>query len=205
MPQSSIAVLSGPNLALELAQSKPAATVIASKTDAAGLFQSWLSNGYFRVYKTHDSRGVECGGFLKNVMAIAAGAIEGSQLGENAKAALITRGLQEMIRFGTLFGADEKTFFGLSGLGDLLATCHSDKSRNWRVGFQLAQSKSLDAILSDLGAVAEGVHTASVLNQYLKQEGLSFPIMEEVYAMLFEGKTLVSSLQTLMSRKLKSE
>ena len=135
-----IGVLSGPNLALEIAQKKPAASVIASTDDSLNaLVQQLLSNHYFRVYTSRDIRGVQCGGIFKNVFAIAAGCIDGLQLGDNAKSALITRGLVELQRLFSFFEADSSTLLGLSGLGDLIATCSSKQSRNWQLGFVCKQ------------------------------------------------------------------
>ncbi|RAP39187.1 glycerol-3-phosphate dehydrogenase [Candidatus Marinamargulisbacteria bacterium SCGC AAA071-K20] len=201
-----LAIMSGPNLASEIAMKKPAASVIASEDDSiASMFQDILSNDYFRIYRSNDVTGVECGGILKNIIAIASGCIDGLGFGENTKAALVTRGIQEMIRFGMAFGASEKTFYGLSGFGDLLATCNSDKSRNWRVGYQFSQGKSLEYILTSLGAVAEGVYTTKVAYPISKSMSLELPITSEVYKVLFEGKDPKKSIKDLMNRDLKPE
>jgi glycerol-3-phosphate dehydrogenase (NAD(P)+) len=203
---SKLAILSGPNLASEISQKKPAASVVASENEeVAAYFQKILSNDYFRLYQSSDVTGVECGGILKNVIAIASGCIDGLGFGENTKAALVTRGIQEMIRFGTAFGAQEKTFYGLSGFGDLLATCNSNKSRNWQVGYQFSQGKTLDDILNTLGAVAEGVYTTKVVHPISKSMDINMPITSEVFQVLFEGKDPKTSIKDLMSRDLKTE
>lgn len=163
-PQHPIVVLSGPNLADEIAQGLPAATVVASHDQAAAqTIQLLLNSERFRVYTNADPLGTELGGTLKNVMAIAVGVCDGLKLGSNAKMALLTRALPEMIQVGTALGAMPETFWGLSGLGDLMATCNSVLSRNYRVGLGLAQGKSLDTVLTEIAATAEGVNTARVL------------------------------------------
>ncbi|NEO96375.1 MAG: NAD(P)H-dependent glycerol-3-phosphate dehydrogenase, partial [Moorea sp. SIO3G5] len=156
-PNNPVVVLSGPNLSKEIKQGLPAATVVAS-TDvkATQILQQAFSSPNFRVYTNRDPLGVELGGTLKNVMAIASGTCDGLQLGTNAKAALLTRGLTEMIRIGEDWGAKVETFYGLSGLGDLLATCSSSLSRNYQVGYQLAQGQKLADILANLEGTAEG-------------------------------------------------
>ena len=159
-PHNPIAVLSGPNLSQEITQGLPAATVVASTdAQAATTVQQIFASETLRVYTNPDRLGTELGGTLKNVIAIAVGVCDGLQLGTNARSALMTRALPEMIRIGTYLGGQTETFFGLSGLGDLLATATSPLSRNYQVGFQLAQGKALDQILADLHSTAEGVNT----------------------------------------------
>lgn len=206
LPDSPVVVLSGPNLAKEIQQGLPAATVVASDfPEAAQRVQLALSSERFRVYTRTDPLGVELGGTLKNVIAIAVGACDGLCLGTNAKAALITRGLQEIIRVGTHLGAQAETFSGLSGLGDLLATCNSPLSRNYRVGFGLAQGRSLQQILQQLEGTAEGVTTAPVLMDLAQREGIPVPISEQVCRVLNDQTTPQLALGVLMERSVKPE
>lgn len=205
-PSSPVVVLSGPNLSKEIKQGLPAATVVAS-TDAtaANVVQQAFSSPNFRVYTNPDPLGVELGGTLKNVMAIAAGTCDGLQLGTNAKAGLLTRGLSEIIRIGTDWGAKPETFYGLSGLGDLLATCNSDLSRNYQVGYQLAQGKTLSDILAHLEGTAEGVNTTSVLIERANKQGVSLPITYQVYRLLKGEITPQAAVEALMLRDTKPE
>ena len=205
-PSNPVVVLSGPNLSKEIKQGLPAATVVAS-TDAtaAQVVQSAFSSPNFRVYTNPDPLGVELGGTLKNVMAIASGTCDGLQLGTNAKAALLTRGLAEIIRVGTDWGAKAETFYGLSGLGDLLATCNSSLSRNYQVGYQLAQGKTLSEILARLEGTAEGVNTTSVLVERANRQGVSVPITYQVYRLLKGQITPQAAVEALMLRDTKPE
>lgn len=206
LPQHSIVVLSGPNLSKEIEQGLPAATVVASiNTQAATCIQHLLATENFRVYTNTDPLGTELGGTLKNVMAIATGVCDGLQLGTNAKAALITRALPEIIRVGTHLGAQATTFYGLSGLGDLLATCTSPLSRNYQVGYRLAQGECLATILATLVGTAEGVNTAQVLVQIAEREGISVPIAQQVYRLLSGQITPQAAVGALMERELKPE
>jgi glycerol-3-phosphate dehydrogenase (NAD(P)+) len=201
-----IAVLSGPNLSKEIQQGLPAATVVASaKPEAAELVQGAFSSNRFRVYTSPDPIGVELGGTLKNVIAIAVGACDGLNLGTNAKAALVTRGLAEIIRVGTHLGANPQTFYGLSGLGDLLATCNSPLSRNYQVGYGLAQGKSLEQVLANLEGTAEGVNTTAVLVNLAAQQGISVPISREVDRLLRGEITPEATVDALMLRDRKPE
>lgn len=201
-----IVLLSGPNIAIEIAQKLPAAAVIAAKDDKiAQRFQNLLSNSYFRAYRSHDMKGVSLGGILKNIIAIAAGAIDGLQLGTNAKSALVTRGLQEMIRFGTVFGAKPETFFGLSGLGDLITTCTSPNSRNWQTGYQLAKTNVLPDFTNKTVQIAEGVKSTKIVYAVAKDHQVEMPITNEIYAVLYEQKPITKAVQTLMTRTLKAE
>ena len=205
-PQHPVVVLSGPNLSQEIQRSLPAATVVASSiTTAAELVQVVFSSHRFRVYTNPDPLGVELGGTLKNVVAIAAGVCDGLQLGTNAKAALVTRGLTEMVRIGVHWGAKMETFYGLSGLGDLLATCNSPLSRNYQVGYQLACGKTLTEILNYLEGTAEGINTTQVLVQRAKQEYISMPITEQVHRLLQNELTPRQALLELMLRDIKPE
>lgn len=205
-PHHAIVVLCGPNLSKEIQQGLPAATVVASNSAAAAeVVQTVFSSNRFRVYTNSDPLGVELGGTLKNVIAIAAGVCDGLQLGTNAKAALVTRGLTEIIRIGVSWGAKIETFYGLSGLGDLLATCNSPLSRNYQVGYQLAQGKTLTEILTDLEGTAEGVNTAQVLIQRAQRQNISVPITTQVYRLLQTEITPRQALEELMLRDIKPE
>ncbi|WP_100902825.1 NAD(P)H-dependent glycerol-3-phosphate dehydrogenase [Nostoc flagelliforme] len=205
-PNHAVVVLSGPNLSKEIQMELPAATVVASNIPtAAEIVQLVFSSGRFRVYTNPDPLGVELGGTLKNVIAIAAGVCDGLQLGTNAKAALVTRGLTEMVRIGNNWGAKTETFYGLSGLGDLLATCNSPLSRNYQVGYQLAGGKSLTETLANLQGTAEGVNTCQVLMQRAKQQNIPVPITEQVYRLLQGEVTPRQALDELMLRDIKPE
>lgn len=206
-PHNPVAVLSGPNLSKEIDQGLPAATVIASADLAAAeKVQALFSSDQFRVYTCPDPLGAELGGTLKNVMAIAVGVCDGLNLGTNAKCALMTRALPEIIRIGMHLGAAEvETFYGLSGLGDMLATCSSSLSRNYRVGYGLAHGKKLEQILAELGGTAEGVNTADVLIAIANREGILVPISRQVDRLLKGRVTPQEALGALMERDLKPE
>jgi glycerol-3-phosphate dehydrogenase (NAD(P)+) len=204
--QAAGGVLSGPSFAQEVAAGKPAALTLAS-TDAAfarALAQA-LNSARLRVYSSDDVIGVELGGALKNVMAIAAGISDGMDLGNNARAALITRGLAEMTRLGLRLGGKAETFVGLTGLGDLVLTCTGDLSRNRQVGMQLAQGESLDAILRRLGHVAEGVATAREVGRLAQTLNVDMPITQAVCKILYQAVPPAQALQELMSREPKAE
>jgi glycerol-3-phosphate dehydrogenase (NAD(P)+) len=205
-PDNPVVVLSGPNLSKEIELGLPAATVAASTHAAAAEAVQYLfSSEIFRVYSSPDPLGAELGGTLKNVIAIAVGVCEGLSLGSNARSALITRALPEVIRIGTCLGGQAETFFGLSGLGDMLATCTSPLSRNYRVGYGLALGKPLAQILTDLGSTAEGVNTTYVLVEIANRENVPIPIAHQVYRLL-EGKiTPQQAVEALMERDLKPE
>jgi glycerol-3-phosphate dehydrogenase (NAD(P)+) len=206
LPAHAVVVLSGPNLSVEIAAGLPAATVAASRdAAAAAVVQRIFASETFRVYTSSDPLGAELGGTLKNVVAIAVGVCDGLDLGYNARAALITRALPEIIRMGTHLGGQVETFFGLSGLGDLLATCTSPLSRNYRVGYGLAQGKPLTQVLSELGSTAEGVNTAAVLMTLAKREQISMPIAAQVHRLLQGEITPQAAVIALMERQLKPE
>lgn len=206
LPNHAIAVLSGPNLSQEIQQGLPAATVVASPDLAtATRVQQVLASPRFRIYTNTDILGTELGGTLKNVMAIAAGVCDGLHLGTNAKSALVTRALPEMIRIGTCLGAKADTFFGLSGLGDLLATCNSPLSRNYQVGYGLGQGQRLADILANLKGTAEGINTAEVLVTIAEREQITIPVAWEVYRLLQGRVTPQAALDALMERALKLE
>jgi glycerol-3-phosphate dehydrogenase (NAD(P)+) len=205
-PDHPVVVLSGPNLSKEIDQGLPAATVVASTDDAAAeTAQVIFSSDRFRVYTSNDPIGTELGGTLKNVIAIATGVCDGLNLGTNAKSALITRALPEIIRIGSHLGAQPETFFGLSGMGDLLATCSSSLSRNYRVGYGLAQGKSLEQILDEIQSTAEGVNTATVLVHLANNEKIPIPISRQVYRLLKGKITPQEAVEALMERDLKPE
>ena len=201
-----MAFLAGPSFALEVAKEQPTAVVVSSHTpQTAQFFQDLLSTPTFRVYTTEDVRGTLVGGAVKNVIAIAVGISDGMELGHNARAALITRGLSEIMRFGKKLGANPLTLAGLSGLGDLVLTCTGDLSRNRRLGMAIAQGKTLDEALKEIQMVAEGVKTAKALHFLAKEHKVDMPISEQVYAILYENKSPKEALDELMSRPLKAE
>jgi len=201
-----IVVLSGPNLALELAREIPTATVVASPSpEAARQAQSLFMHPSFRVYTNHDVTGVELGGALKNVLAIGAGISDGMGFGDNSKAAFVTRGLAEMVRLGVALGAEERTFMGLSGVGDLFATASSHLSRNWRVGYGLAQGKPLTQILQELKQVAEGVPTTFAVCGLAERLGIEMPIAQTIRAVLDGRLNPRDAIRELMLRTPKEE
>ncbi|NEP62545.1 MAG: NAD(P)H-dependent glycerol-3-phosphate dehydrogenase [Symploca sp. SIO2G7] len=205
-PNNPIVVLSGPNLSKEIEAGLPAATVVAStNSEASARIQQVYSSEIFRIYTSPDPVGAELGGTLKNVVAIAVGVCDGLQLGSNAKAALITRAIPEMLRIGVHMGAQAETFYGLSGLGDLLATCDGNLSRNYRVGYGLAQGKNLDQILDELDSTAEGVNTTHVLIDMANREGIPVPIARQVHRLLRGVVTPQEAVGDLMERELKPE
>ncbi len=199
-------VLSGPSFAKEVALGKPTAVTVASKDEKlAVMVRDTFSTSHFRVYSHTDVVGVEIAGALKNVMAIAAGICDGLGLGLNARASLINRGLVEMARFGTALGAEEKTFWGLAGMGDLVLTCTGDLSRNRRLGIEIGKGKSLEEVLSSTLSVVEGVETVKAVKGMAEKMGVEMPISLEVYRVLFEGKSPEKSVKDLLERELKFE
>ena len=205
-PLARVAALSGPSLALEVARGIPAAVVAASgDATAAQAVQQLFHRPTFRVYTTSDVRGVELGGALKNVVAIAAGCGDGFGFGDNSKAALVTRGIVEIRRLGVACGAQADTFAGLSGLGDLTVTCFSLLSRNRALGERRGCGKKLADILAQTVTVAEGYPTARAAHRLARTHRLSTPIIDEVYAVLYEGKNAARALQDLTSRESKAE
>jgi glycerol-3-phosphate dehydrogenase (NAD(P)+) len=201
-----LAVLSGPNIASELARYLPATSVVASEDISLGQrVQAAFATEWFRVYTNDDVLGVELAGATKNIIAIAAGIIDGLAAGSNAKAALVTRGLVEITRLGLAMGAKEATFNGLAGLGDLITTCISGDSRNRRVGEQIGKGRRLADILKEMNSVAEGVSTTQSVRELGRRYGVVMPITEAVYAVLFENKDVLAALSELMSRDPKRE
>lgn len=198
--------LSGPSFALEVAQDQPSAIVAASsESEAAKVVQAALSSSRFRVYTNADVVGVEIGGAVKNVMAIATGVVNGLGLGYNSVTALITRGLAEMTRLAVKLGGRGETMAGLAGMGDLVLTCLGNLSRNRQVGVALGQGRTLEQIISETRQVAEGVKTAQATHELAQRLGVEMPITEGVYQMLYAGKTPQQLLQELMERPLKGE
>lgn len=201
-----LAVLSGPNLAVEVARGVPTASVAAADDPQTARDCQLLWMGpTFRVYTSSDLTGVELAGAMKNVIAIAAGVCEGVGFGDNSRAALMTRGLAEITRLGTALGAQTSTFLGLAGVGDLIATGGSRLSRNYRVGLGLGQGQRLESILEEIGQVAEGVPTTQAICRLARRTGVEMPISEALHAALFEGAAVRESILQLMLRPARSE
>lgn len=195
-----LGVLSGPNLARELALRQPAGTLIASRyAEVFQRCQAVLNNGYFRAYASEDVIGAEVGGAFKNVVALAAGVCSGLGLGDNSRALLITRGLAEMVRLGVAMGANALTFAGMAGIGDLIATCSSTLSRNHEVGVRLARGESLEDIQAHMKMVAEGVRTTRALRDFALRYELELPIVRAVHRLLYEGSDVATVLRDLMA------
>jgi len=206
LPGRRVAVLSGPSFAREVAQGRPTALVIASTDEGVAVeLQHRFAGPALRLYTNRDVVGVELGGAVKNVMAIATGLVDGLGLGENARAALITRGLAEIVRLGTAAGAQPATFAGLAGLGDLVLTCTGSQSRNRALGGEIARGRSLAEVEAGTSMVAEGVRTVSSVLRMARARGVTMPICEEVAAVLFEGKPVAESLASLLAREPRPE
>ncbi len=200
------AVLSGPSFAAEVMRGLPTAVVLAGReAELVRRLRDLLSGPRFRCYSSADVTGVEMGGALKNIMAIAAGVSDGLHFGHNTRAALITRGLAEMSRIGMACGARERTFMGLSGLGDLTLTCTGDLSRNRQVGLRLGQGEALEDITARLGMVAEGVKTTLAVHDLAARLGVEAPITDAVHSILFSGETPADAVTRLMTRTLREE
>lgn len=201
-----IAVLSGPSFAKEVISKLPTAVTLATEDPDTGLIlQEIFNTQYFRVYTHTDVPGVELGGALKNVIAIASGITDGLGLGHSARAALITRGLAEIVRLGVSLGAEERTFSGLSGLGDLVLTCTGPLSRNYSVGMGLGRGMKLKEILSSTKSIAEGVATALSAFELSRKQDVEMPIVEQVYEVLYKEKSPEDAVSMLMNRTLKPE
>ncbi len=204
--KKNIAVLSGPSHAEEVARKIPTAVVAAAyDRKIAETIQHTFSNRYFRVYRSTDVLGVELGGALKNIIAIAAGITDGAGFGDNTKAAIMTRGIREITRLGVYLGAQESTFMGLSGIGDLIVTCMSKLSRNRFIGEEVGKGRKLKDVLKDMKMVAEGVATAKSMHELAKNEDVELPIIEQVYKVLYLGKNPHDATAKLMTRVLKEE
>ena len=205
-PANHIAVLSGPNLATEVAKNLPAATVIAGKDDdCVATLQSRLGSPRFRIYSSRDVVSVELGGALKNVFAIAAGISDGLALGDNAKAAVVTRSLAELIRFGVAMGGTANAFYGLSGAGDLMLTCYSENSRNRNVGKRLGAGEPLSEVAASMKTVAEGIPTTQSAWECARRLNIATPITDQVYSILYGQKKPALALQELLKRDPKPE
>jgi glycerol-3-phosphate dehydrogenase (NAD(P)+) len=201
-----IAALSGPSFAKEVSRKIPTAVTVAARSSITSTaIQTAFAAKYFRVYTSLDVLGVELGGAVKNVMAIAAGISDGLGLGYNTRAALITRGITEIQRLGIRMGAHSKTFMGLAGIGDLVLTCTGNLSRNWNVGYKLGQGLKLNDILSGTRTVAEGVKTTKSVYNLAQKVGVEMPIAEQVYRILYDGTNPKEALRVLMSRDLRQE
>jgi glycerol-3-phosphate dehydrogenase (NAD(P)+) len=201
-----IFTLSGPSHAEEVGRDSPTSVVLAGADVHKGdKIQRALMTERFRVYLSDDLLGVEYGGTVKNVIAVAAGILDGLGYGDNAKAALVARGLAEIVRLGVHLGARRETFFGLSGVGDLVATCTSTHSRNRRVGYRLGKGESLQQILQSMAMVAEGIYATQAIHELARKHNVEIPITEAVYAVLYEGASPLAQLNALMTREPKRE
>ncbi len=201
-----IAVISGPNFAKEVARQLPSATVLASSNkNIARMLQQLFNNSYFRIYTSNDIKGVEICGALKNIIAIASGISDGLNLGHNAKASLITRGVAEMTKFGLHFRAKKETFMGLAGIGDLVLTCTGDLSRNRKVGIEIVKKRDINRVLDSMVMVAEGVNTVKSVFEWSLKNGVDMPIAKGVYEILYSTKNPEDAVEELMKRPLKSE
>jgi glycerol-3-phosphate dehydrogenase (NAD(P)+) len=205
-PEQQIAVLSGPNLAAEVVQNLPTATVIGCKDpERATSLQGILGSPRFRVYTSQEVASIELGGALKNVFAVAAGISDGLGLGDNSKAALVTRSLAELVRLGVAMGGTAQAFYGLSGAGDLIVTCYSERSRNHTVGKRLGQGESLAQITQSMKMVAEGIPTARSAFECARRLKIETPIIDQVYSVLYEQKKPTVALEEILSREQKAE
>jgi glycerol-3-phosphate dehydrogenase (NAD(P)+) len=205
-PQNTVAVISGPNLAVEVSRDLPTATVLGCEVaECAEELQRHLGRERFRIYSSDETIGIELGGALKNVFAIPAGVSDGFGLGDNSKAALVTRSLAELLRLGTAMGGNPRTFYGLSGAGDLIATCFSQHSRNRRVGEKLGRGETLEQILSGTHMVAEGIPTSKSAYECARKLNIDTPIIDQIYSVLYEGKRPDQAMQELLGRDQKAE
>lgn len=197
-----LGVMSGPNLAREIAERQLTGTVIASEdAELKQTIQQVMHSAYFRVYSGSDMYGVELGGALKNIYAIISGMAAAMQLGQNTIGLLLTRGLAEMSRFAVELGANPLTFIGLAGVGDLIVTCMSPLSRNYRVGYALGEGKELRQVVNELGQVAEGVNTLKLVKERADQLGIEMPLVQSLYAVIYEGLGIAEAVGTMMSRE----
>ncbi len=206
LPEVNFGVMSGPNLAIEIMKNMPSATVIASESEPLRhAVQAALHSAFFRVFASDDVRGVELGGALKNIYAIAMGMAAAYEVGENTKAMILTRALAEMSRFGAEEGANPLTFLGLSGVGDLYATCSSELSRNYRIGNMLGRGMSIDAAVKKLGQTAEGVNTIQQVHEKATKAGIYMPITHALYAVIYEDKAALGVALHLMEAGFRSD
>ena len=206
LPEVNFGVMSGPNLAIEIMKNMPSATVIASESEPLRhAVQAALHSAFFRVFASDDVKGVELGGALKNIYAIAMGMAAAYDVGENTKAMILTRALAEMSRFGVEAGANPLTFLGLSGVGDLYATCSSELSRNYRIGNMLGRGMSIEAAVKKLGQTAEGVNTIQQVHEKATKEGIYMPITHALYAVIYEDKAALGVALHLMEAGFRSD
>jgi len=205
-PNNPIAILSGPTFAAEVARGLPCALTLAAKDKSVGeALIAALGQANFRLYYNSDVIGAQIGGAIKNVLAIATGIVAGLGIGENARAALITRGLAEITRFGALYGAEVRTLMGLSGLGDLILTCSSTQSRNMSLGKAIGEGQTFADIMAERNSVAEGAHTVEIVHKIAQEKNLSMPITAAVYAILYDGADVRTATDALLSRPFTSE
>lgn len=205
-PEQAFAILSGPSFAKEVAQGKPTAVTLATNNDECGQFwQSKLHTRNFRVYTMHDFVGAQLAGAVKNVLAIATGVADGLALGANTQAALITRGLKEMINLGIAMGAQGETFMGLAGMGDLILTCTDNQSRNRRFGYLIGQGRTIMHAMDEIDQVVEGLGTTKLVYELSKARGVEMPITEQVHEILYHKLPPEKAVETLLSRKAKDE
>lgn len=206
IPQADIAVLSGPSHAEEVSRGVPTTVVVGAKTmETAHYVQDIFITDVFRVYTSPDITGIELGGSLKNVIALAAGIVDGLQFGDNTKAALMTRGMAEIARLGMAMGGKLETFAGLSGFGDLFVTCTSKHSRNWTAGNLIGQGKTMEEAVKEVGQVVEGINSAKAALALAQKYNVEMPIVEQINMVLFEGKTAIDALNDLLNRDRRKE
>lgn len=206
IPGCRVGVLSGPNLAQEIAERQITGSVIASKDEViCKVIQQVLNSSYFRIYTNDDLVGVELAGALKNIYAILSGIAAGAGYGANSLSMLITRGLAEMSRYAAYFGANPASYLGLSGVGDLLATCTSPLSRNYQIGLRIGKGMNLEQAIEDLNQTAEGVNTVKVISKSAKEIGVDMPLATALYQILFEGRTMSAVIKELMDRDSKQD
>ena len=206
IPKSKIAILSGPSFAIEVAKKKPTAVTIASKNNKnAKELAKLINSKNFRCYYTNDVIGVQLGGVIKNILAIASGIVESQNLGSSARAALMTRGLAEMMKIGIAFGAKESTFYGLSGLGDLMLTCNSKLSRNFVTGLLIGKGKKIKEIIKLNKAISEGVINSKTIFYLSKKKNIEMPVCESVYRILYKNAKIKETIEKILSRNIKKE
>ena len=206
LPGSEVAILSGPSFAIEVAKKKPTAVTIACKNqNNAKKLAILLNSKNFRCYYTNDVIGVQFGGIIKNILAIASGIVKSQKLGSSAKAALMTRGLSEMKRIGLAYGAKESTFYGLSGLGDLILTCNSELSRNFSTGLLVGKGKKINEIIKSKKTISEGIINSKTIFNLSKKKRIEMPVCGSVYKILYKKNKIKSTIEKILSRDIKKE
>ena len=206
LPGSEVAILSGPSFAIEVAKKKPTAVTIACKNqNNAKKLAILLNSKNFRCYYTNDVIGVQFGGIIKNILAIASGIVKSQKLGSSAKAALMTRGLSEMKRIGLAYGAKESTFYGLSGLGDLILTCNSELSRNFSTGLLIGKGKKINEIIKSKKTISEGIINSKTIFNLSKKKGIEMPVCGSVYKILYKKNKIKNTIEKILSRDIKKE